>query len=135
MKPIFKIIFTLIFIFQSLFSKADEGMLLPMLLGDDTYKNMVECGIRLTPEQIYNANNSSLKDAIVALGGGFCTGEIISDQGLMLTNHHCGFGQIQAHSSVQKDYLTNGFWAMDQAQELPNEGLFVTFIVRIEDVT
>ena len=78
MKNILKITLSLILSFQFLFSKADEGMWLPMLLGDATYKNMVECGIRLTPEQIYNANNSSLKDAIVALGGGFCTGEIIT---------------------------------------------------------
>jgi hypothetical protein len=134
MKPIFKIIFTLIFTFQFLFSKADEGMWLPMLLGDDTYKNMVECGIRLTPEQIYNANNSSLKDAIVALGGGFCTGEIISDQGLMLTNHHCGFGTIQANSSTENDYLTDGFWAMKKQDELPAD-FGVWFLNEITDVT
>ena len=88
MKSISKIILSLLLILQSIIGRADEGMWLPMLLGEETYKNMVECGIKLTPKQIYDANNSSLKDAIVALGGGFCTGEVISDQGLMLTNHH-----------------------------------------------
>ena len=100
MKYILKFTFTLFILVNSLIVKADEGMWLPMLLGEATYKNMVECGIRLTPEQIYNANSSSLKDAIVALGGGFCTGEIISNQGLMMTNHHCGFETIQANSST-----------------------------------
>jgi len=117
-----------------LFVKADEGMWLPMLLGESTYKNMVECGIRLTPEQIYNANNSSLKDAIVALGGGFCTGEIISDQGLLMTNHHCGFGTIQANSTTEHDYLTDGFWAMTKEQEIPAD-FGVWFLNNISDVT
>ena len=117
-----------------LFVKADEGMWLPMLLGEATYKNMVECGIRLTPEQIYNANNSSLKDAIVALGGGFCTGEIISDQGLLMTNHHCGFGTIQANSTTEHDYLTDGFWAMSKEKEIPAD-FGVWFLNNISDVT
>ena len=117
-----------------LFDKADEGMWLPMLLGEATYKNMVECGIRLTPEQIYNANNSSLKDAIVALGGGFCTGEIISEQGLLMTNHHCGFGTIQANSTTEHDYLTDGFWAMTKEQEIPAD-FGVWFLNNISDVT
>ncbi len=117
-----------------LFVKADEGMWLPMLLGEATYKNMVECGIRLTPEQIYNANNSSLKDAIVALGGGFCTGEIISDQGLLMTNHHCGFGTIQANSTTEHDYLTDGFWAMTKEQEIAAD-FGVWFLNNISDVT
>jgi hypothetical protein len=134
MKNILKITLSLTLSFNFLFSKADEGMWLPMLLGDATYKNMVECGIRLTPEQIYNANNSSLKDAIVALGGGFCTGEIISDQGLMLTNHHCGFGTIQANSSTEHDYLTDGFWAMNKKDELPAD-FGVWFLNEITDVT
>lgn len=117
-----------------LFVKADEGMWLPMLLGEATYKNMVECGIRLTPQQIYNANNSSLKDAIVALGGGFCTGEIISKQGLLMTNHHCGFGTIQANSTTEHDYLTDGFWAMTKEQEIPAD-FGVWFLNNISDVT
>ena len=134
MKNLFKITLSIILSFQFLFTKADEGMWLPMLLGDATYKNMVECGIRLTPEQIYNANNSSLKDAIVALGGGFCTGEVISDQGLMLTNHHCGFGTIQANSNTDHDYLTDGFWAMKKQDELPAD-FGVWFLNEINDVT
>ena len=108
-------------------------MWLPKLLGEATYRNMVECGIRLTPEQIYDANNSSLKDAIVALGGGFCTGEVISDQGLMLTNHHCGFGTIQANSTTDHDYLTDGFWAMTKEDELPAD-FGVWFLNEITDV-
>ena len=134
MKNLLKITFTFILSFQFLFSKADEGMWLPMLLGDATYKNMVECGIRLTPEQIYDANNSSLKDAIVALGGGFCTGEIISKQGLLLTNHHCGFRTIQENSTTEHDYLTDGFWAMNKEDELPAK-FGVWFLNEIVDVT
>ena len=129
-----KLIFTFFIFINFLFVKADEGMWLPMLLGDATYKNMVECGIKLTPEQIYNVNNSSLKDAIVALGGGFCTGEIISDQGLLMTNHHCGFGTIQANSSTENDYLTDGFWAMTKDQEIPAD-FGVWFLNNISDVT
>ena len=120
---------TILFISQLTY--AVEGMWLPQLLEQLNIEDMKSKGCKLSADDIYNINKPSLKDAIVSFGG-FCTGEIVSDQGLVLTNHHCGFGQIQAHSSVQKDYLTNGFWAMDQAQELPNEGLFVTFIVRIE---
>lgn len=134
MKSFIKLIFTLFLSINMLFVKADEGMWLPMLLGEATYKNMVECGIRLTPEQIYNANNSSLKDAIVALGGGFCTGEIISDQGLLMTNHHCGFGTIQANSTTEHDYLTDGFWAMTKEQEIPAD-FGVWFLNNISDVT
>ena len=134
MKFYTKLIFTFFISINFLFVKADEGMWLPMLLGEATYKNMVECGIKLTPEQIYNANNSSLKDAIVALGGGFCTGEIISDQGLMMTNHHCGFGTIQANSSTENDYLTDGFWAMTKEQEIPAD-FGVWFLNDINDVT
>tara|TARA_Y100000768_G_C23984981_1_gene688237 strand:+ start:1402 stop:3651 length:2250 start_codon:yes stop_codon:yes gene_type:complete len=134
MKSFIKLIFTLFLSINMLFVKADEGMWLPMLLGEATYKNMVECGIRLTPEQIYNANNSSLKDAIVALGGGFCTGEIISEQGLLMTNHHCGFGTIQANSTTEHDYLTDGFWAMTKEQEIPAD-FGVWFLNNISDVT
>jgi hypothetical protein len=114
---------------------ADEGMWLPMLVERLNYTDMQKEGLQLTPEELYSINNSSLKDAIVNLGGGFCTGEIISDQGLMLTNHHCAYSFIQKHSSVGNDYLTNGFWAMNKEEELPNEGLFVQFLVSMEDVT
>ena len=112
---------------------ANEGMWLPLLLGRN-YADMQANGLQLTPEQIYDVNNGSLKDAIVSFGG-FCTGEIISSKGLILTNHHCGFGQIQSHSSTENDYLTDGFWAYNMEEELPNEGLFVRFLVRMEDVT
>jgi hypothetical protein len=112
---------------------ANEGMWLPLLLGRN-YEDMKAHGLQLTPEQIYDVNNGSLKDAIVSFGG-FCTGEIISSKGLILTNHHCGFGQIQSHSSTENDYLTDGFWAYSMDQEIPNEGLFVRFLVRMEDVT
>lgn len=114
--------------------KADEGMWLPVLLKSLNESDMQSKGLKLSAEDIYSINKSSLKDAVVQFGGG-CTAEIISDKGLLLTNHHCGYGQIQAHSTVENDLLTNGFWAMNQSQELPNPGLTVTFIVRMEDVT
>ncbi|MFD2244757.1 S46 family peptidase [Pontibacter ruber] len=115
-------------------ARPDEGMWLPMLLKQLNESEMQKKGMKLTADDIYSINQSSLKDAIVSFGG-FCTGEMISPEGLLLTNHHCGYGQIQQHSSVEKDYLTDGFWAMNRAQELPNPGLTATFIVRMEDVT
>jgi hypothetical protein len=114
--------------------RADEGMWLPHLLKALNEQEMQDMGMKLSAEDIYSVNHSSMKDAIVSFGG-FCTGEVISSDGLLLTNHHCGYGQLQAHSSVENDLLTDGFWAMDRSQELSNPGLFVTFIVRIEDVT
>jgi hypothetical protein len=114
--------------------RADEGMWIPMLLKQLNEADMQSKGLKLSAEDIYSVNNSSLKDAIVHFNGG-CTGEIISGQGLLITNHHCGYGQIQAHSTSERNYLDSGFWAMSQADELPNEGLYVTFIVRMEDVT
>jgi len=115
-------------------ARADEGMWLPLLLKQLNEADMQKKGLKLTAEDIYSVNKGSLKDAVVQFGGG-CTGEIISDQGLLLTNHHCGYGSIQSHSSVEKDYLTNGYWAMSPAEELPNQGLTATFIVRMEDVS
>lgn len=114
--------------------KADEGMWLPIFLKALNEADMQSKGLKLTADDIYNINKSSLKDAIVHFGGG-CTGEIISDKGLLLTNHHCGYGQIQAHSTVENDLLTNGFWAKNQTEELANPGLTATFIIRMEDVT
>ncbi len=122
--------------FAFLFStnmKADEGMWIPLLIDRFNYTDMQEMGLQLTPEEIYSINHSSLKDAIVIFGGG-CTGEIISDEGLLLTNHHCGYGTIQSHSTVENDLLSDGFWAMSREEELPNPGLGVRFLVRIEDV-
>jgi hypothetical protein len=130
----FLILFLSVNVFGLSVLKADEGMWLPIFLKSMNEADMQSKGLKLSAEDIYSINKSSLKDAVVHFGGG-CTGEIISDKGLLLTNHHCGYGQIQAHSTVEKDYLTNGFWAMDQSQELPNPGLTATFIVRMEDVT
>ncbi|MER2999594.1 S46 family peptidase [Pontibacter populi] len=115
-------------------ARPDEGMWLPMLLKQLNESDMQKKGLKLSAEDIYSVNQSSLKDAIVSFGG-FCTGEMISPEGLLLTNHHCGYGQIQQHSTVENDYLTKGFWAMTKEQELPNPGLTATFIVRMEDVT
>jgi len=115
-------------------ARADEGMWLLPLIEKLNIGTMTEMGLKLTAEDIYSINQASLKDAIVIFGGG-CTGEIVSPQGLLLTNHHCGYGQIQNHSTVEHDYLNNGFWAMSKEEELPNPGLSVTFLVRIEDVT
>ncbi len=115
-------------------ASAGEGMWIPMLLQQLNEKEMKAMGMRITAEDIYSVNKSSLKDAIVLFGRG-CTAEIVSDQGLLLTNHHCGYGQIQKHSSVEHDYLTNGFWAMSQSEELPNPGLTVTMLMKMEDVS
>ena len=119
-----------------LYSKTspDEGMWLPIFIERLNYVDMQKMGLNLTAEEIYSINNSSIKDAIVDLGG-FCTAEVISPDGLIITNHHCGYESIQKHSSVDHDYLTDGFWAMNKNEELPNEGLTATFVVRIEDVT
>ena len=114
--------------------RADEGMWIPMLLEKYSIGKMQEAGLRLSAEDIYSINQECLKDALVIFGGG-CTGEMVSADGLLLTNHHCGYGAIQRHSSVENDYLTNGFWAMSRKDELPNERLSVTFLRYMEDVT
>ncbi len=114
--------------------KADEGMWLPMLIKRLNQRDLQKMGLQLTPEEIYSVNNASLKDAIVSMGG-FCTGEIVSPHGLMFTNHHCGYNAINDLSTVEHDYLKNGFWARSYEEELPNEGLYVSFLVRMEDVT
>ncbi len=114
--------------------KADEGMWIPLLLQKYNIKDMQKEGFKLTAEDIYSINKASLKDAVMIFGRG-CTGELISDQGLLITNHHCGYGAIQSHSSVEHDYLTNGYWAMNKSEELVNRELTVTFLVRIKDVT
>lgn len=114
--------------------RAEEGMWIPLLLKKYKIEDMKKAGFRLTAEDVYSVNQACLKDAIVIFGGG-CTGELISGEGLLITNHHCGYGTIQRHSTVEHDYLTNGFWAMSKEEELPSPGLSVTFLVRIEDVT
>ncbi len=113
---------------------ADEGMWLPQLLQALNEKEMKRMGLKINAADIYSISKSSLKDAIVSFGG-FCTAEVISDQGLLLTNHHCGFDAIQNHSSVENNLIQKGFWAYQKEQELQNQGLFATFIERIEDVT
>ncbi|MBX2962970.1 MAG: S46 family peptidase [Cyclobacteriaceae bacterium] len=129
-----KVFLLFYFLFVRILSFADEGMWLPMLLAKLNEKEMRAMGMKISAEDIYSINKSSLKDAIVSFGG-FCTGEVISSQGLVLTNHHCGFGAIQSHATLQNNYIDNGFWAMSLKDELPNPSLFVTFIVRMEDVT
>jgi hypothetical protein len=113
---------------------ADEGMWIPSLIGQQKLDEMRKKGLRLSAEDIYSINQASLKDAIVLFGRG-CTGAIVSNEGLLLTNHHCGFGSIQRQSSIEHDYLTDGFWAMSREEELPNPGLTVSLLVRMEDVS
>lgn len=119
---------------SALTSRADEGMWMLTDLKAQNEAAMMELGLQIPIEQVYNPDGISLKDAVVHFGGG-CTGEIISAEGLVLTNHHCGYGAIQQHSTVEHDYLTDGFWAMSREEELPCKGLTVTFIDRILDVT
>lgn len=129
-----RIFLLLTFMLSFLQLRADEGMwLLTMIkrLNGVDYKKE---GLKLTPEEIYSVNNSSLKDAIVQFGGG-CTGEIVSKEGLLFTNHHCGYGQIAALSTPEKDHLTNGFWAMKKSEEIPAKGLSVRFMIRMDDVS
>ena len=132
MKKIVSIITALTVFAGSTF--ADEGMWLLPLLEKMNGKAMKEMGCELTPKQIYDINNTSLKDAIVQFGGG-CTGEIVSSEGLLLTNHHCGYSNIQKLSSVEHDYLKDGYWAMNRNEELPCEGLTVTFLEYMQDIT
>ncbi len=114
--------------------RAKEGMWIPIFLEKYNLAEMQQMGFKLTAQDIYDVNNASMKDAVVIFGGG-CTGELISGDGLLITNHHCGLGQVQRHSSVEHDYLTNGFWAMNRGEELPNPGLTVSFLEYMEDVT
>ncbi len=125
---------TFLFIYLSVFvARAEEGMLIPSLIAAFE-SDMKAKGMKLSAADIYSVNSTSLKDAILQFGGG-CTAELVSKQGLLLTNHHCGYSQIQSHSSLEKDYLKNGFWAKTKEEELPNPGLTALRIVRIEDVT
>ncbi|MFZ4523605.1 MAG: S46 family peptidase [Bacteroidales bacterium] len=128
------IAFSVLMVMVRCFAVAEEGMWIPMLLEQLNFKRMQDLGLKLTAEDIYSVNHSSLKDAIVQFGGG-CTAEIVSPQGLILTNHHCGLSAIQRHSSMQHDYLNDGFWAGSFEEELPCPGVTVTMLVRMEDVT
>jgi hypothetical protein len=133
MKKSFRFIMTAMLAIAGMTARADEGMWLPSLISQRIV-DMQEKGFRLDAEDLYSVNQASLKDAVVLFGRG-CTGELISPEGLLLTNHHCGYGQIQQHSSVEHDYLRDGFWAMTREEELPNEGLTVRFLERMDDVT
>ncbi|HPI29582.1 MAG TPA: S46 family peptidase, partial [Bacteroidales bacterium] len=115
-------------------STADEGMWIPILLSKGPEAEMKRLGMRISAEDIFSLNKPSMKDAVCLFGGG-CTAEIVSDQGLILTNHHCGYSAVQAHSSVEHDYLTNGFWANSFAEELANPKLKVSILTYMEDVT
>lgn len=134
MKQLRRLITACAILFFSLAARADEGMWLPLFLQQLNEKQMKSMGMKISAKDIYNINSGSLKDAIVSFGG-FCTGEVISSKGLVLTNHHCGFDQIQNHSTLEHNYIRDGFWAKNYGEEIPNQGLFVTFIVRIEDVS
>ncbi len=121
-------------LFMGLISHADEGMWMPQLIKKLNEGDMKKIGFKLTAEDLYSVNKSSLKDAIGHFAGG-CTSELVSPEGLMLTNHHCGYDQIQFHSTVANNYLRDGFWAKNKGEELPCAGLTVSFIVRIDDVS
>src|SRR5213075_1786786 len=120
------IVFVLALFFRSL---ADEGMWLPLLLGQQVYNDMVKKGLKLTKEQLYSINKASLKDAVVIFGGG-CTGTMVSAEGLLFTNHHCGYDVIASASSIEHNYLKDGFYARSKNDELPAEGLSVQFLLR-----
>ena len=129
-----RILLSLFITSSVLAAHADEGMWMLTDLQKQNEVAMTELGLLIPTNQIYNPDGIALKDAVVHFGGG-CTGEVISAEGLVLTNHHCGYGAIQQHSSVEHDYLTDGFWAMSREEELPCKGLTVTYIDRILDVT
>ena len=129
-----KIFLSLILIVSLFRTYADEGMWLPMLLGKQVYNDMVKRGLKLSKEQLYSVNKASLKDEIIIFGG-FCTGEIVSSQGLIFTNHHCGYDVIASASSVEKNYLRDGFYARTKEEEIPAQGVYAEFLLRIDDVT
>jgi len=134
MRKFFLLMTALVMMFQARL-QADEGMWLLSLIGQVNMEEMTEMGLQLTADQIYSVNHASLKDAVGALDHGSCTAELVSPDGLLLTNHHCGYGEIQNHSSLEHDYLKDGFWAMSRDEELPNEGKTITFLVWMEEVT
>lgn len=133
MKKLLTITAAMLFLFNA--AKADEGMWLMHMLKRINEAEMQNLGLNLTAEEIYDINNASLKDAIVRLNGGMCTAEVISSEGLVLTNHHCAYGAIQSFSAPEHDYLTDGFWAFSKDQEMHIEDFEVSFLVRIDDVT
>jgi hypothetical protein len=134
MKKLLSTSLALLFLLSAHLSRADEGMWIPLLLGKN-YAEMQRLGLKLTADELYSINNNSLKDAIVLLDRGSCTGEIISSKGLLLTNHHCAYGEIQDHSTTTANYLKDGFWAYKMSEELPNPRKTASFLIRIEDVS
>jgi hypothetical protein len=130
MKKFFVIVILSVSIFKA---NADEGMWLPMLLGQQVYQDMVKRGLKLSKEQLYNINKPSIKDAIIIFGGG-CTGEIVSNEGLIFTNHHCGYSAIAGSSTVEHNYLRDGFYAYNRNEEISSD-LTATFLEKIVDVT
>jgi hypothetical protein len=134
MKSLFSLLIAVVLFMQPALTRADEGMWIPMLLEQLNEQQMRDMGMRLSAKDIYDINNSSMKDAIFLFGGG-CTASAISAEGLILTNHHCGYGAIQRLSTIENDMLTDGFWAMSREEELPSPGLTVTRLVRMENVT
>jgi hypothetical protein len=129
-----KFLFLLIFLQLTIFVSAKEGMWIPLLLQKYNIEEMQSMGFKLSAEDIYSINHESMKDAVMIFGGG-CTAELISGEGLIITNHHCGYSAIQKHSTLDNDYLTDGFWAMSKNEELTNPDLSVTFLKYMEDVT
>ena len=129
-----KIVVSLFLSLSLLRSSADEGMWLPLLLGEQAYNDMVKKGLKLTKDQLYHMNKASIKDAIIIFGG-FCTGEIVSNEGLIFTNHHCGYDIVASSSSVERNYLKDGFWSKNKQEEIPAQGLYVEFLTNIIDVT
>lgn len=129
-----KFFVTIVLLFSLLRSSADEGMWLPLLLGQQVYNDMVKKGLKLSKEQLYSINKSSIKDAIIIFGG-FCTGEIVSSEGLIFTNHHCGYNAVASASTVDHNYLKDGFYAKSKQEEIPSAGLYADFLLKIEDVT
>jgi hypothetical protein len=129
-----KILLTVVLAVTMVRTFADEGMWLPLLLGQQVYNDMVKRGLKLTKEQLYSMNKASIKDAIIIFGG-FCTGEIVSNEGLIFTNHHCGYDATANASTVEHNYLKNGFWAKSKQEEIPSAGLYAEFLTKIEDVS
>jgi hypothetical protein len=129
-----RLAFTTALLFSVLFSQAIDGMWIPTLLNKYNIEEMKKMGFRLTAEDIYNINKASMKDAVILFGSG-CTGELVSGEGLFITNYHCGYSMVQSHSSLQHDYLTNGFWAKNRQEELTNPGLTVRILKHMDDVT
>ncbi len=129
-----KLLLILFFSVAAFRSMADEGMWLPLLLGEQVYNDMMKKGLKLTKDQLYNINKASMKDAIIIFGG-FCTGEIVSNEGMIFTNHHCGYDAVASASSVEHNYLRDGFWAKTKQEEIPAPGIYAEFLLKIEDVT